>query len=154
MALPNKSNEKELKKMAKTTPVEQRRIWKMTAEEKKIVEKATRDGKEFFYIGHYIDVFGRYILKPGTTNDLRRRRSEHNSDYKTSPSAQIADGTYFVYDWFIPLSKYNTRRIEDRVKDHYKEIGFGVYLDNDRFIFEEKPKSCFVTIRNTYEITL
>jgi hypothetical protein len=59
-----------------------------------------------------------------------------------------------VYDWFIPLSKYNTLRIEDRVKDHYKEIGFGVYLDNDRFIFDEKPKSCFVTIRNTYEITL
>ena len=63
MALPNKSNERELKKMAKATPVEQRRIWKMTAEEKKIVEKATRDGKEFFYIGHYIDVFGSLALQ-------------------------------------------------------------------------------------------
>lgn len=141
-------------KAKKEIPVEQRKVWKMTAEEKKIVDRAIKEGKEFFYIGHYIDIFGRYILKPGTTNDLRRRRSQHNVEYKISPTAQIADGTYFVYDWFIPLSKYNTFRIEDRVKAHYKEINFGEYLDNDRFIFDEKPKSCFVTIRNTYEITL
>ena len=34
--------------------------------------------KEYLYVGHYIDKDGNYILKVGTTNDLERRRKEHN----------------------------------------------------------------------------
>ena len=33
--------------------------------------------KEFLYVGHYIDIDGNYILKIGTTNDLKRRQTEH-----------------------------------------------------------------------------
>ena len=36
--------------------------------------------KEFLYVGHYIDTDGNYILKIGTTNDLRRRAAEQRVD--------------------------------------------------------------------------
>lgn len=65
----------------------------------------------------------------------------------------IAGGS-FEYDWFIPLSKYNTIRTEDRTKDRFKESGFGEFLDNDRFVFAEKPAEVEITIRKTYTITL
>ena len=32
--------------------------------------------KEFLYVGHYIDTNGNFILKVGTTNDLKRRQTE------------------------------------------------------------------------------
>ena len=38
--------------------------------------------KEYLYVGYYIDTQGRYILKIGTTNDLKRRQAEHNRNYK------------------------------------------------------------------------
>jgi predicted GIY-YIG superfamily endonuclease len=130
------------------------RIWKMTEEEKKIVAYAEKHNKEFYYVGHYITEDGKYVLKPGTTNDLRRRRSEHNSDYRKTPNFRIKEGTYFVYDWFIPLSKYTTLRIEDLVKDEFKAKGFGFYQNNDRFIFDEKPSEITIKIRKEYHIAL
>lgn len=41
--------------------------------------------KEFLYVGHYYDENGVYILKIGTTNDLKRRQQEHTRNYKKSP---------------------------------------------------------------------
>ena len=129
-------------------------MWKMSEKEKRIIAQAERTGKEFYYVGHYIDADGNYVLKPGTTNDLQRRRTQHNSAYRKTPNHPMMPGTEFVYDWFIPLSKYNTLRVEDRMKDFFQEQGFGEYLNNDRFIFAVKPAEVRITIRKTYVIKL
>jgi hypothetical protein len=60
----------------------------------------------------------------------------------------------FIYDDFIPLSHYSTLRFEENTKEMYKNAGFGEYLNNDRFIFKEKPSICTIKIRKTYEIAL
>ena len=108
--------------------------------------------KEFFYVGHYIATSGEYVLKVGTTNDITRRTKEHNKFFASTPNYPRA--TEFVIDWFIPLSKYNTLRTEDRTKERFKKENFGEYVRNDRFVFEEKPSQIEITIRKTYTITL
>ena len=60
----------------------------------------------------------------------------------------------FEYDWSLPLSKYNTLRYEDRNREHWKEIGVGEFVRNDRFCCGVKPQLVEVTIRKTYAITL
>ena len=64
-------------------------------------------------MGHYVDTKGRYILKIGTTNDLKRRAAEHTRNYKKTREFTMPENTSFVYDWWRPLSKYNTLRYED-----------------------------------------
>ena len=110
--------------------------------------------KEFFYIGHYLDWAGKYILKPGTTNDIKRRTAEHNRAYRKTPNHRMMEDTEFVMDWYIPLSKYNTLRLEDNVKAMLKELGVGEYIRNDRFVCDEKPISISVKVRKTYEVIL
>lgn len=100
--------------------------------------------KEFLYVGHYIDQNGRYILKIGTTNNLDRRQKEHNRNY----------GSNFEYDWYLPLSKYNTMRYEDKNREKWKNEGIGEYIRNDRFVCAEKPKSVEVVIRKAYQVAL
>ena len=110
--------------------------------------------KEFLYVGHYVDVNGAYILKVGTTNNLKRRQSEHTRNYKRTPHHPMpTDGT-FEYDWSIPLSKYNTLRFEDRTKAEWIEAAVGEYIRNDRFVCETKPQAVEITIRKTYRIEL
>ena len=60
----------------------------------------------------------------------------------------------FVYDWFIPLSKYNTLRFEDRNRQAWQDMGIGRFIRNDRFYCEKKPDTIKITIRKTYEIAL
>ena len=110
--------------------------------------------KEFLYVGHYIDTNGTYILKVGTTNNLKRRQSEHNRAYRRTPHHPMPSANNFVYDWYLPLSKYNTLRFEDKTKEVWKALGLGEYVNNDRFVFEEKPTEVEVTIRKTYKISL
>lgn len=110
--------------------------------------------KEFLYIGHYFDIFGNYILKIGTTCDLDRRQKEHTRNYKKSPNYTMpADGT-FVYDWYLPLSKYNTYRYEDKNRQLWQEQGVGEFVRNDRFYCPTKPTSVEIKIRRTYQIAL
>ena len=110
--------------------------------------------KEYLYVGYYIDLLGRFILKVGTTKDLERRRKEHNKSYRKTPNCKMADDSEFTYLWTIPLSKYTTFRIEDKTKERWIEEGIGTYIRNDRFICEEKPEKVTVTIKKTYEIYL
>lgn len=121
---------------------------------KEFIKKAQKNSKEFFYIGHYLAESGEYVLKVGTTNNLDRRRAEHNRAYRKTPNSPMAVGTEFEYDWAIPLSKYNTLRTEDRTKAKLIAEGVGRYLNNDRFIFAEKPTEINITVRKTYTITL
>ena len=106
--------------------------------------------KEYFYIGHYTDIDGRYILKIGTTDNLDRRRKEHNRNY----AKVFGNDEKFVYDWYIPLSKYNTLRVEDRTRESFIFCGFGEFIRNDRFAFAEKPSRVFIGVKKVYEILL
>lgn len=111
--------------------------------------------KEYFYIGHYIDRAGRYILKIGTTDNLDRRKKEHDRNYtKTTSENGFAAGQEFAYDWYIPLSKYNTLRVEDRTRESFIACGFGDFIRNDRFAFAVKPDRVFIGIKKVYEILL
>lgn len=110
--------------------------------------------KEFLYVGHYIDTDGNYILKIGTTNDLKRRQTEHTRNYKKSPQYQMPKDGKFEYDWYLKLSKYNTLRYEDRNRQKWQEKEIGAFVRNDRFCCKKKPKKVNVTIRKTYEIIL
>lgn len=110
--------------------------------------------KEFLYVGHYITICGKYVLKVGTTNNLNRRRKEHNRAYAKTPHYPLLAGTEFEYDWYLPLSKYNTLRFEDKTKEIWKALGLGEYVNNDRFVFDEKPTEVEITIRKTYKISL
>lgn len=107
------------------------------------------------YVGHYIDIKGRYVLKIGTTNDLERRAAEHTRNYRKTRFYTMPQDEKFVYDWFIPLSKYNTLRFEDLNRLEWQKIGVGKFVRNDRFDCGEcKPSEVSVTIRKTYKIKL
>lgn len=108
--------------------------------------------KEYFYIGHYTATSGEYVLKVGTTKDLEERRKQHNNYYKSTPNYPKA--TEFEYDFYLPLSKYNTHRIEDRTREQLKTEGIGKFVRNDRFVFAEKPTQIEITVRKTYTIEL
>ncbi len=110
--------------------------------------------KEFLYVGHYIDTNGNYILKIGTTNNLDRRRKEHTRNYKKSPNFTMPQDGEFVYDWWCPLSKYNTLRYEDKNRTAWQAAGIGEFVRNDRFFCRRRPKIVKVTIRKTYQIEL
>lgn len=110
--------------------------------------------KEFLYIGHYIDINNNYILKIGTTNNLERRAQEHTRNYKRSPLYRMPAGATFIYDWSIPLSKYNTLRYEDSNRERWKAANYGEFVRNDRFCCEHKPDFVEVTIRKTYRVAL
>lgn len=110
--------------------------------------------KEFLYVGHYIDVNGLYILKIGTTNNLDRRRAEHTRNYKRTPNHPMPQNEQFQYDWFLPLSKYNTLRFEDRNREKWQNENVGDFIRNDRFVCETKPDFVEVEIRKKYLIML
>lgn len=110
--------------------------------------------KEFLYVGHYYDINNNYILKIGTTNDLKRRKTEHNYNYRKAKTNTMPRENEFEYDWTLPLSKYNTLRYEDKNRKKWQELAVGVFIRNDRFVCAEKPLEVEVSIRKTYKISL
>lgn len=110
--------------------------------------------KEFLYVGHYYDINNNYILKIGTTNDLKRRKTEHNYNYRKAKTNTMPRENEFEYDWTLPLSKYNTLRYEDKNRKKWQELAVGVFIRNDRFVCAEKPTEVEVSIRKTYKISL
>lgn len=116
--------------------------------------KQAPKGKEWLYIGHYTDTQGNYILKIGTTNDLKRRASEHTRNYHKAKKYTMPAGDTFQYDWYIPLSKLNTLRYEDKNRQNWQDLEIGTFVRNDRFCCKQKPKKVKITIRKTYTINL
>lgn len=111
--------------------------------------------KEFLYVGHYYDTAGNYILKIGTTNDLRRRAMEHTRHYRKAAEYTLPKGKEFVYDFSLRLSKYNTLRYEDRNRARWQDSGVGEYVRNDRFnCGRRKPDKVTLLIRKEYEVIL
>ena len=110
--------------------------------------------KEFLYVGHYIDEEGNYILKIGTTNEPKRRQTEHNRNYRRAKTNTMPKENSFEYDWLLPLSKYNTLRFEDINRELWKNAGIGEFIRNDRFCCYGKPEFVEVAIRKIYKIAL
>ena len=110
--------------------------------------------KEFLYVGYYVDVCGNYVLKIGTTNNLDRRRQEHNRNYRRAKTHTMPEDNSFEYLWHLPLSKYNTLRYEDSNRLRWQEMEIGEFVRNDRFILAERPQFVEITIRKTYKIAL
>ena len=107
--------------------------------------------KQYLYVGHYYDSENNFILKIGKTNDLERRRKEHNRIYKRSKKHTMK--SEFEYDWYKSLSKYSVERYEDLNRETLKEQ-IGGFIKNDRFILKDKPKEIVITIRKEYRIVL
>jgi hypothetical protein len=110
--------------------------------------------KEYLYVGFYTDIDNNFILKIGTTNDLDRRKAEHNRTYKKSPHNTMPQNGSFEYLWSLPLSKYNTLRYEDKNRQLWQEMEIGQFIRNDRFVLSNVPKIIPVKIRKTYQIAL
>lgn len=110
--------------------------------------------KEFLYVGFYIDIDGNYILKIGTTHDLKERRATHNRDMRKYKHSPMHKDSTFKYIWAKPLSKYNTFRYEDRNREIWKNMGIGTFLRNDRFLLETVPPTVPVKIRKEYQVAL
>lgn len=112
------------------------------------------ENKEFLYVGYYTDENNHYILKIGTTNDLKRRRTEHIRNYRRAKTHTLPPDRTFEYLWYLPLSKYNTLRYEDKNRRLWQEMGIGQFIRNDRFILSVLPEFVQVVIRKTYKIAL
>lgn len=110
--------------------------------------------KEFLYIGYYIDTDNHFILKVGTTNDLKRRKTEHNYNYRKAKKYTMPHENEFNYIWSLPLSKYNTLRYEDKTRQAWKDANIGEFINNDRFLLNTIPTEIYVKIKKTYKIPL
>lgn len=110
--------------------------------------------KEFLYVGHYVDTDGNYILKIGTTNDLKRRRKEHCRNYRKAKAHTLPQDSEFVYDFHLRLSKYNTLRYEDENRQKWQNMGVGEFIRNDRFVCAHRPQTVEIKIRKTYIVNL
>ena len=110
--------------------------------------------KEYLYVGYYIDTENNFILKIGTTNDLKRRQTEHNRNYKRATAHTMPKDGSFQYLWHHKLSKYNTLRYEDSNRLLWQELGIGEFIRNDRFLLDKLPKELHIKIRKVYTIPL
>ena len=110
--------------------------------------------KEFLYVGYYFDTENRFILKIGTTNDLKRRAYEHTHNYRRAKTNTMPADARFQYIWTHKLSKYNTLRYEDRNRALWQEMEIGEFVRNDRFVLCNVPETVPVKIRKIYQISL
>lgn len=108
--------------------------------------------KEFFYIGYYRECMGRYVIKIGTTKDLEQRRKQHNKYYTKTKNYPLGENSEFKYVFKLPLSKYNTLRIEDETRERFKNMEIGTFVRNDRFICDELPKELTIFVRKEHKI--
>lgn len=110
--------------------------------------------KEFLYVGFYHDTDNNFVLKIGTTNDLKRRQAEHTRNYRKSPEHTMPPDGKFTYIWHKELTWLSTLRYEKKNRQKWQEMGIGEYVRNDRFILHEIPPQVEITIRKTYTIPL
>jgi len=121
---------------------------------KNLTKKVIIMEKEYLYVGFYTDTEEKFVLKIGTTKDLKRRQGEHNRNYKRAKTHTMPKDGSFQYLWTLPLSKWNTHRFEESNIALWQEMGIGEYVRNDRFILDNVPNFVPVKIRKIYQVAL
>ena len=112
-------------------------------------------GSNYVYVGHYTDIDGNYILKVGTTNNIRRRTCEHTAAYKEKKKYQMPKDGQFVMDWYRPVSYKNSINTENRTRQAWKNEGIGQFIPKDRFnCGATPPRQVKVKIRKEWTIDL
>ena len=112
-------------------------------------------GSNYVYVGHYTDIDGNYILKVGTTNNIRRRTCEHTAAYKEKKKYQMPKDGHFVMDWYRPVSYKNSINTENRTRQAWKNEGIGQFIPKDRFNCGAKPpRQVKVKIRKEWIVDL
>ena len=112
-------------------------------------------GSNYVYVGHYTDIDGNYILKVGTTNNIRRRTCEHTAAYKEKKKYKMPKDGQFVMDWYRPVSYKNSIKTEDRTRQAWKNEGIGQFIPKDRFnCGATPPRQVKVKIRKEWTIDL
>ena len=112
-------------------------------------------GSNYVYVGHYTDIDGNYILKVGTTNNIRRRTCEHTAAYKEKKKYQMPKDGHFVMDWYRPVSYKNSIKTEDKTRQAWKNEGIGQFIPKDRFnCGATPPRQVKVKIRKEWIVDL
>lgn len=112
-------------------------------------------GSNYVYVGHYTDIDGNYILKVGTTNNIRRRTCEHTAAYKEKKKYQMPKDGQFIMDWYRPVSYNNSIKTEDRTRQAWRDEGIGKFIPKDRFnCGATPPRQVKVKIRKEWTIDL
>ena len=83
------------------------------------------------------------LYKIGTTNNIRRRMTQHESYYKKSVTVLWVSK---------PYSKYTTLRVEDYTIQKWKQKDGFQYVRNDRFIIDPSIHKVSVKVRKEWEI--
>lgn len=106
--------------------------------------------KENFYIGIYLSE-NVQVLKIGTTNNLKRREMEHKRNIcklKNYP------GSDYRTIWRIKLSRANTLKIEDQMRQKMKQHPSLHFIANDRFAIRGEIPEIELTVRKIHKIPL
>ena len=112
-------------------------------------------GSNYVYVGHYTDIDGNYILKVGTTNNIRRRTCEHTAAYKEKKKYKMPKDGQFVMDWYRPVSYKNSINTENRTRQAWKNEGIGQFIPKDRFnCGATPPRQVKIKIRKEWIIDL
>ena len=112
-------------------------------------------GSNYVYVGHYTDIDGNYILKVGTTNNIKRRTCEHTAAYKEKKKYQMPKDGQFVMDWYRPVSYKNSIKTEDKTRQAWKNEGIGKFIPKDRFnCGATPPRQVKVKIRKEWVVDL
>ena len=112
-------------------------------------------GSNYVYVGHYTDIDGNYILKVGTTNNIRRRTCEHTAAFKEKKKYKMPKDGQFVMDWYRPVSYKNSINTEDRTRQAWKNEGIGKFIPKDRFnCGATPPRQVKVKIRKEWIVDL
>ena len=112
-------------------------------------------GSNYVYVGHYTDIDGNYILKVGTTNNIKRRTCEHTAAYKEKKKYKMPKDGQFVMDWYRPVSYKNSIKTEDRTRQAWKNEGIGKFIPIDRFnCGATPPRQVKVKIRKEWTVDL
>ena len=81
------------------------------------------------------------IVKIGTTNDIMRRMKEHLKYYDTD----------IVIEWISKdYRHFTTLRVEENMKELWKQNADWEYMKNDRFIIPEDEKEIVIKVRKEY----
>ena len=112
-------------------------------------------GSNYVYVGHYTDIDGNYILKVGTTNNIKRRTCEHTAAYKEKKKYKMPKDGQFVMDWYRSVSYKNSINTENRTRQAWKNEGIGQFIPKDRFnCGATPPRQVKVKIRKEWIVDL